>query len=86
MVAVRYEIRAACTGDLDELYGLARFLNTVNLPDDQAAIAHILEVSERSFRGEIAEPRDREYIFLLRDRDANLIIDVLPKVYPTRNR
>lgn len=69
MSAVRYEIRAAGTGDLDELYGLARFLNTVNLPDDQAAIARILEVSERSFRGEISEPRDREYIFLLRDRE-----------------
>lgn len=71
---MRYEIRAACAGDLDELYGLARFLNTVNLPDDQAAIARILEVSERSFRGEIAEPRDREYIFLLRDRGAQRAI------------
>jgi hypothetical protein len=27
-----------------------------------------------------------DHYFLLRDRDANLIIDVLPKVYPTRNR
>jgi arginine N-succinyltransferase len=69
MSAVRYEIRAAGTSDLDELYGLARFLNTVNLPDDQAAIARILDVSERSFCGEIVEPRDREYIFLLRDRE-----------------
>jgi arginine N-succinyltransferase len=45
---VRYEIRAAGTADQDLLYGLARFLNTVNLPDDRAAIARILELSERS--------------------------------------
>lgn len=64
---MRYEIRAASTQDLDELYGLARFLNTVNLPDDEQAIARILDVSERSFRGDIQNPRDREYIFLLRD-------------------
>jgi len=36
-------------------------------------------------------PEELEYrlvdrYFLLRDRDANLIIDVLPNVYPTRNR
>jgi arginine N-succinyltransferase len=74
MPEVRYEIRAACTSDLQELYGLARFLNTVNLPDDEAAIARILEVSERSFRGEIQNPRDREFIFLLRDREAERAI------------
>jgi arginine N-succinyltransferase len=70
MTRVRYEIRAACLSDLSELFGLARFLNTVNLPDDEAAIARILEVSERSFRGEIENPRDREFIFLLRDCEA----------------
>jgi arginine N-succinyltransferase len=66
---VRYEIRAAGMGDLDELYGLARFLNTVNLPDDRAAIGRILELSERSFRGQIENPREREFVFLLRDRE-----------------
>lgn len=71
---MRYEIRAACVADLDELYGLARFLNTVNLPDDRAAIERILDVSERSFRGEIKNPRDREFIFLLRDTQENRAI------------
>jgi arginine N-succinyltransferase len=64
---VRYEIRAAGTHDLDELFGLARFLTTVNLPDDRAAIARILELSEQSFRGQIADPTQREFVFLLRD-------------------
>jgi len=63
----RYEIRAATRDDVDELYALARFLNTVNLPDDRDAIAHILDMSERSFTGEITNPREREYIFILRD-------------------
>jgi arginine N-succinyltransferase len=64
---VRYEIRAAGVADQDLLYGLARFLNTVNLPNDKAAIARILELSERSFRGEVRDPREREFVFLLHD-------------------
>jgi hypothetical protein len=35
---------------------------------------------------EVLEYRLVDHYFLLRDRDGNLIIDVLPKVYPTRNR
>lgn len=63
----RYEIRAACRDDEDDLFALARFLNTVNLPNDRAAIAQLLDVSERSFAGAIENPRDREFIFVLRD-------------------
>jgi arginine N-succinyltransferase len=65
----RFEIRAACREDEDELFALARYLNTVNLPDDRSAIAQLLDVSERSFDGSIENARDREYIFLLRDLD-----------------
>lgn len=35
---------------------------------------------------EVLEYRLVDHYFLLRDRDANLIVDVLPNVYPTRNR
>jgi arginine N-succinyltransferase len=70
----RYEIRAAQRSDVDELYALARFLNTVNLPDDRDSIAHILDISERSFSGEISNPREREYIFILRDLEKNLAV------------
>ncbi|HVZ31656.1 MAG TPA: arginine N-succinyltransferase, partial [Polyangiaceae bacterium] len=66
----RFQIRAACRDDEDELYALARYLNTVNLPNDRAAIAHLLDVSERSFDGSIENVRDREYVFLLRDLEA----------------
>ena len=67
----RYQIRAARRDDEDELLTLARYLNTVNLPDDRAAIAQLLDVSERSFEGTIENPNDREYIFLLRDLERN---------------
>jgi arginine N-succinyltransferase len=63
----RFQIRAARRDDEDELLALARYLNTVNLPNDRHAIAQLLDVSERSFDGSIENPRDREYIFLLRD-------------------
>jgi arginine N-succinyltransferase len=63
----RYEIRAACRRDEDELYDLAGYLNTVNLPHDRAAIAQLLDISERSFSGAIEAPCDREYVFLLHD-------------------
>ena len=65
----RYEIRAATRQDEDELVVLARYLNTVNLPNDRAAIRHLLDISERSFDGSIENPRDCEYVFLLRDLD-----------------
>ncbi len=64
---IRYEIRAACRADEEALLELARYLNTVNLPDDRAAIRQVLDLSERSFAGAIADPLDREYVFVLRD-------------------
>ena len=70
----RFQIRAACRDDEDELFALARYLNTVNLPNDRGAIAHLLDVSERSFDGSIENPRDREYVFLLRDLEARTAV------------
>ncbi|UJR86328.1 arginine N-succinyltransferase [Sandaracinus amylolyticus] len=64
---VRYEIRAATRADKDEILELARFLDSVNLPNDEPTIAEILEHSEQSFTGEIGDPRRRNYVFVLRD-------------------
>jgi arginine N-succinyltransferase len=65
----RYEIRAATPEHHASLCELARYLDTVNLPDDPAALAALLQTSERSFRGEIADPLKREYVFVLWDRE-----------------
>lgn len=63
----RYQIRAATPADQDDLLELARFLDSVNLPNDAGAIAEILDLSQRSFNGAIANPRRREYVFVMRD-------------------
>jgi arginine N-succinyltransferase len=72
--ALRYEIRGAVTSDLEELLRLARHLNSVNLPDEPGHIARLLEVSERSFLGQIDNPRRRKYVFLIRDLHANIAV------------
>jgi arginine N-succinyltransferase len=67
MEGVRYEIRAALPSDLDELLSLARHLNSVNLPHEPGHIGRLLEASEKSFLGQIENPRRRKYVFLIRD-------------------
>lgn len=69
-----FEIRAATTEHLDGVRTLARHLNTVNLPDDPAAIAALLETSERSFAREIEAPNRREYVFVLLDRELDKVV------------
>ena len=63
----RYEIRGAVPSDLTELLKLARHLNSVNLPDEPGHISRLLELSEKSFLGQIENPRRRKYVFLIRD-------------------
>lgn len=69
-MSIRYEIRAATSADHADLLELARYLDSVNLPNDAATIAQILDLSERSFNGEIGDPRRAEYVFVLRDLEA----------------
>ncbi len=64
----RYEIRAATMADADDLYELSRFLDSVNLPHERAAIDTLLLRSERAFSGTEGDPRRREYVFVLHDR------------------
>lgn len=64
----RYEIRAVTRDDKADLFELARFLNSVNLPHDSGALDKIIALSEDSFSGVIAEPAEREYVFVLYDR------------------
>ncbi|HEY8429424.1 MAG TPA: arginine N-succinyltransferase [Sandaracinaceae bacterium] len=64
---MRYEIRAATRDDKDGVYQLAEHLDSVNLPHDEQEIGEILSKSERSFSGEIADPKRRQYVFVLWD-------------------
>ncbi|HEX9296516.1 MAG TPA: arginine N-succinyltransferase [Polyangiaceae bacterium] len=64
---IAYEIRGVQPSDEDQLLSVARHLNTVNLPDDRQAIRDIIDLSQRSFAGEVKEPKKREYVFVLVD-------------------
>lgn len=66
---VRLEIRGAGSADEDALLGLARHLNSVNLPNDRAHVQRLLEHSEKSFRGEVPERR-RKFVFLICARES----------------
>jgi arginine N-succinyltransferase len=62
-----YVIRDVQKSDLPQLQRLARELDTVNLPDDDKALAAIIDHSVRSFDGRVRNPFDREYLFVLED-------------------
>ena len=69
-----YEIRGAVPSDEDQLLGVARHLNTVNLPNDREEIRGILEQAQKSFTGAIKDPRRREYVFVLVDLTEKRIV------------
>lgn len=62
-------IRPAKDSDAGGLQALADLLDTVNLPDDPAAIAKIISESKRSFAGE--DPRNASYTFVAVPIDEN---------------
>ena len=66
---LRCEIRGAVRSDEEQLLGLARHLNSVNLPHERGHVRALLDHSERSFSGELKDPRKRKYVFLQRDLD-----------------
>jgi arginine N-succinyltransferase len=71
---IPYEIRGAVPSDEEDLLRVAHHLNTVNLPDDRDAIRGILDQSQRSFTGQIKDPKRREYVFVLIDRAKDELI------------
>ena len=66
-------IRDSSPDDLDQIYTVAEYLDTVNLPADRGHIAKILEFSDKSFSGAV-EPDLREYLFVLEDTDEGRVI------------
>jgi arginine N-succinyltransferase len=70
----RYEIRGVAPADEDQLLDVARHLDTVNLPDDRSAVREIIDLSERSFAGDVKDPKKREYVFVLVDTAQERIV------------
>jgi arginine N-succinyltransferase len=71
---IAFEIRAAVTGDEEQLLRVARHLNSVNLPHDRDSIVEIVEASHKSFSGQIADHRLRQFVFVLVDKKQDAIV------------
>jgi arginine N-succinyltransferase len=69
-----FEIRGAVPEDEEQLFEVARHLNTVNLPADRDEIRAILEHAQKSFTGAIKDVRRREYVFVMVDRELQRIV------------
>jgi arginine N-succinyltransferase len=69
-----FELRGAVPSDEDQLLAVARYLNTVNLPDDRDEIRAILDHAQKSFTGAVKDLRRREYVFVLVDLARGAIV------------
>lgn len=70
----RFEIRGAAPDDEEQILAIARHLNTVNLPDQREGVQQILALSQKSFTGAIEDPKRRQHVFVLVDREKDVII------------
>lgn len=66
-------LRDAQPGDLPGLRALARVLDTVNLPDQPAALRRILTRSRDSFAGRPRDPLKRQYVFVAEDARGRVV-------------
>lgn len=69
-----FVIRDACSADLKGVARLAAVLDTVNLPNDAAALKELIDLSERSFKKRIKDPFGREYLFVMEDLESKKIV------------
>jgi arginine N-succinyltransferase len=69
-----YEIRGAVLQDEEQILAIARHLNTVNLPHDREGVQQILDLSQKSFTQAIKDPKRRQYVFVLVDKEKDAII------------
>ena len=58
-------------GDLDALVDLAAQLDSLNLPADREFLEQRIQISQRSFAGELRDRREAVYVFVLEDSDAS---------------
>src|SRR5262249_628356 len=65
-VTPMFLIREAFPDDLEQLLGVARHLDTVNLPNDRGILERLIGLSRRSFGGEI-EVFKRPHLVVLAD-------------------
>ena len=69
-----YLLRDVQRADLPSLKRLAAVLNTVNLPNDEETLEHLIDTSVRSFAGKVRDPFDREYLFVLENATSEAVV------------
>ena len=69
-MSTSFLIREVAAADLDGLLAVAEHLDTVNLPNDRAVLAELIERSHKSFSGAL-KVAEREFIFALIAREAD---------------
>lgn len=67
-------LRDVGRGDLKGLKRLAKVLNSVNLPHDEAVLSSLIDKSVKSFAGDIKNPFEREYLFVLEDQKTKTVV------------
>jgi arginine N-succinyltransferase len=69
-----FVIRQAIPDDVPTLLRLARMVHFINLPADADIIAAKIARSSRSFAGELADERERQFMFVLEDASTGGVI------------
>jgi arginine N-succinyltransferase len=62
-------LRPVAVDDLDDFVALAAQLDSANLPQDPDFLAERIATSMRSFAGDLGDPRDAAYVFVLEDTE-----------------
>lgn len=70
---IKYFIRDARSSDIDDVFKLSAFLNTVNLPNNRDELERVIGVSERSFSMIESDPTKRCFLFVLVEKGGRVI-------------
>jgi arginine N-succinyltransferase len=67
-------IRAVKTGDLADLLGLARHLDSCNLPHNRLLLQKLIKQSLKSFQGRVEKKEDRRFLFVAENKRIGKIV------------
>lgn len=62
-----FHIREAALTDCEHVLGLGRLLDSINLPTENNNLAAFIQQSCRSFRGQLRDPKEGVYLFVLEE-------------------
>lgn len=64
---IPFRMREVAPADLEQVLRLGRLLDSINLPTDHEDLASFIQQSRQSFRGQLQDPREGVYLFVLED-------------------